>query len=158
MNAIFTRCPKCRERGALTINRAEFPTNEEWLSWKRPRLDTDGAPLILCPYCFRKRWTPELVKLAVEKDRERLFHPYTVGRPLGWSTDLRTRDLIAIGNFISEEVVRLGANEDDRRTQQQFYNRWSRSEDNLWDLAARTLNAVIAGEVEQNRVGHHRWG
>lgn len=105
-----------------------------------------------------ERYTPERVREAVEKERDRLFAPYTVGRGPNWACDLRTKDLVAIGNWLAEELVRLGCNDDDRRTQQWFYNRWSRSDDDLWDLAARTLNTVLDGKVEQNRVGHRRWG
>ena len=103
-------------------------------------------------------YTPESVQQAVEQDRDRLFAPYLVGRGPNWSCDLRTKDLIALGNWLAEELVRLGCNEDDRRTQQAFYNRWSRSDHDLWDLGARTLNAVLEGQVQQKRVPHHRWG
>lgn len=104
------------------------------------------------------RYTPESVRAAIEPHRERLFASYTVNRQPGWSCDTRTRDLVCIGNWLPEELVWLGCNEDDRRTQQHFYNRWSRSDHDLWDLTARLLNAVLDGEVQQNRVPHHRWG
>ena len=95
---------------------------------------------------------------AIERDRDRLFAPYAVGRPPTWVPDPRTVHLICIGYWLVEQLVALGCNDDDRRTQQQFYNRWSRSDDDLFDLAARTLNAVLDSDVQQNRVPHRRWG
>ncbi len=104
------------------------------------------------------RYTAESCRAAVEPHRERLFASYVANRQPGWSCDIRTRDLVCLGNWLAEELTRLGCGDDDRRTQQAFYNRWSRSDEDLWDLGARTLNAVLDGEVEQGRVPHHRWG
>jgi hypothetical protein len=106
----------------------------------------------------RPRYTAESVRAAIEPDRERLFAPYAVGRPTNWACDPRTRDLICIGYWLTEELTRLGVSDHDRRTQQHFYNRWSRSDEDLFDLAARTMNTVLDDEVQQNRVPHHRWG
>ncbi len=105
-----------------------------------------------------ERYTADLVRAEIEKHRERLFQPWAVGRPETWVPDPRTKDLICIGYWIGEELVKLGANEADRKTQSHFYNRWSRSEEDLLDLAARTLNTVLDGQVEQNRIPLRRWG
>jgi hypothetical protein len=104
------------------------------------------------------RYTAESVRAVIDPDRERLFAPYAVGRPTNWACDPRTRDLICIGYWLTEELTRLGVSDHDRRTQQHFYNRWSRSDEDLFDLAARTMNMVLDAEVQQNRVPHHRWG
>lgn len=113
-----------------------------------------------------ERYTAESVRAAIEPHRERLFAPYAVGRQEGWACDLRTKDLVCLGNWLQEELVRLGCNDDDRRTQWQFYHRWSRSDWDLFELTAETLNAVLDGKVEQGRESHpargdgrrHRWG
>ena len=104
------------------------------------------------------RYSPEMVREALEPHRERLFASYSANRPPGWSTDLRTKDMVCLGHWLTEELQRLEVSEVDRRTQQAFFNRWCRSDEDLFDLAARTLNAVLDGEVEQDRKPHHRWG
>jgi hypothetical protein len=104
------------------------------------------------------RYTAKHVRGEVDKDRERLFAPYAEGRPKNWACDSRTKDMICIGNWLMEELVRLKVNDDDRRTQQHYFNRWCRSDHDLFDLAARTLNTVLDGKVEQNRKPHRRWG
>jgi hypothetical protein len=103
-------------------------------------------------------YTAEHIRQAVDADRERLFAPYAVGRPERWTPDQRTRDLICIGHWLREELQRLGVTEDDRRTQERYYNRWSRSMEDLFALAAETLNMVLDGQVEQGRIPHRRWG
>jgi hypothetical protein len=111
-------------------------------------------------------YTSESVRATVEPHRERLFAPYAAGRLPHWSCDLRTKDLVVLGNWLQEELVRLGCNDDDRRTQIHFYNRWSRSDWDLFELVAEALNAVLDGTVEQGRESHparsdgrrHRWG
>ena len=105
-----------------------------------------------------ERFTAEKVRAAVDSDRERLFAPYIMGRSANWACDPRTKDLVCIGYWLQEQLALICANDDDRRTQQWFYNRWSRSDDDLFELAARTLNTVLDGNVEQNRVPHRRWG
>ena len=105
-----------------------------------------------------ERYTSESIRALVEKDRERLFAPWAVGRQEGWIPDPRMKDLITISYWLSEELLRLGANEADRKTQQSYYHRWSRSEEYLWVLAARILNMVLDGAVEQDRIPHRRWG
>lgn len=104
------------------------------------------------------RYTAESVRAEIDKDRERLFEYYAVGRPENWACDPRTKDLICLGKWLTEELVRLGVNDDDRRTQQHFFNRWSRSDDDLFALCSLTLNNVLDGNVEQNRKLHRRWG
>jgi hypothetical protein len=103
------------------------------------------------------RYTAESVKASVDPDRDRLFAPYALGRPENWSYDLRTHDLVCVGNWLPEELVRLGVNDIDRRTQQWKFNRLSRTYD-VFESAAETLNEVLDGEVEQNRRPHRRWG
>lgn len=103
------------------------------------------------------RYTPEGVKEAVESDLDRLFEPWTVGRPSRWSPDPATKRLVSLGFWLDAELVRLGCSDVNRRTQTAKYNRLSRTYD-VWQSAADCLNDVLDGTVEQNRVPHRRWG
>lgn len=104
-----------------------------------------------------ERYEVHRIKKAVETDIDRLFAPWTVGRPETWVPDPGTKVLIALGYWLREELNRLGANEADVRTQCWKYNRLSRTYD-IWESAAECLNDVLDGNVEQNRRGHRRWG
>lgn len=105
-----------------------------------------------------ERYTAEEVLRAVEADRARLFAHYAEGKPSGWTPDQATRDLVATGRWLDEELRRLGASDADRKTQNWYYNRWTRSDGDYFKVAAEALNAVLDGKVEQGRVPLRRWG
>jgi hypothetical protein len=104
-----------------------------------------------------ERYTAQGVKQAVEADIERLFAPWLVGRSETYKADPATRNLVALGYWLGEELTRIGMNDADRRTQCWKYNRLSRTYD-IWETAAECLNEALDGNVEQNRRGHRRWG
>ena len=103
------------------------------------------------------KYTAQSVKLIVQNDIERLFAPWAVGRPEGWAPDTATKEQVSLGYWLAEELTRIGCNEVDRKTQTWKYNRLSRTYD-PWEVAAEVLNEAIAGDVEQNRKPHRRWG
>ena len=102
------------------------------------------------------KYTPERVRELVEADIERLFAPWLVGRPQNYSVDPTTKSIIAIGYWLDEELAKI-CNDADRRAQCWKFNRMSRTYD-VWETAAECINEAIEGTVEQNRVGHRRWG
>lgn len=102
-------------------------------------------------------WTKSSVQVVVSSDEERLLSPWSVGRPEGWKIDTATKDTICVGYWLDEQLAKI-ANDTDRKTQMQFFNRRSRSEEDKFAIAAELLNEVIAGTVPQNRTPHKRWG
>lgn len=108
-------------------------------------------------YLETKPYTVARCRAAVEADVDRLFAPYMVGRAPTYSASPELKLQVALGYWLDEELTRIGANEADRRTQGWKYNRLSRSYD-IWETAAECLNDVLEGKVEQNRIGHRRWG
>lgn len=107
---------------------------------------------------MNETYTTEGVKAAIERDRDRLFAPYAVGRPENWACDTRTKDLICLSVWLDEELRSINANDADRKTQCNLFNRWSRSDENMFELVAFIMNETLAGRVEQNRKPHRRWG
>lgn len=108
-------------------------------------------------YLTTKTYTAANVRQAVEADLDRLLAPWMVGRHENYSPGPDTKLLVSLGYFLTEELTKIAANEADRRTQEWKYNRLSRTYD-IWETAAECLNDVLEGKVEQNRVGHRRWG
>lgn len=103
-------------------------------------------------------YTGESVKRAFEPEANRLFAPWLVGRPEGYTPDPRTKELVGLSYWLREELGRLGLNEADRKTQEGRYHRESRSQDDLFAVVARVLNEAKNGVIPQNRVPHRRWG
>lgn len=104
------------------------------------------------------RYTAEYVRAEVDKDRENLFAPYVVGRSPTWACDPGTKDLICVGYWLSAELKRLHAHELDRRVQENYYNRWSRSDPDYFTITATALNMLLDGQVDRYRRPHRRWG
>ena len=105
----------------------------------------------------QSRYTAEWVRLAVEQDMTRLMEPWMVGRSPNYTCDLATKHTIATGYLLERELVKLGVNDADRRTQCWKFNRLSRTYD-IFETAAECLNDVLDGTVEQDRKPHRRWG
>lgn len=116
-----------------------------------------------------KRYSAEQIKSLIAADEERLFASWSVGRPIGWACDTQTKDAVCIGNWLSEEISRLISegfigpdgiqlSDDDRRIQQNTFNRWCRSRTDLFELAAEIMNDVLDGKILRDRIPHKRWG
>ena len=106
---------------------------------------------------MNERYTAAGVQAAVEADVDRLFAPWRLGRSETWVPSPDMKLLVALGYWLREELTKLAANEADIRTQLWKYNRLSRTYD-IWETAAECLNDVLDNTVEQNRIGHRRWG
>jgi hypothetical protein len=97
-----------------------------------------------------ERYTAEGVLSAITAEEERLFAPWAVGRPEGWKPSKETKDTVCIGLWLREELSKL-VGDDDRKTQEAVFYRWSRNRIDLHQLAAEILNDALDGNVEQNQ-------
>lgn len=102
------------------------------------------------------KYTPEMIRELVERDIERLFAPWFEGRSENYTVDSATKNIIAIGYWLDEQLSKI-CNDTDRRTQCLKFNRMSRTYD-IWEIAAECINEALAGNVQQNRIAHKRWG
>ncbi len=103
-------------------------------------------------------YTAQKIKDAVVVHEARLFANYAVGRSPTWSCDQRTKDVWCIGLWLDEELTKLNVGDTVRRAQTAEFNRYSRSDQDLWGLASEILNAAVEGRVDVNRRPHRRWG
>jgi len=107
---------------------------------------------------LRMCYTAESVKATIEAGRTRLFAGWSVNRPINWACDSRTQDMVCLGVWLDEEMRRLGLDDLGRTTQGSQFNRRSRSEEDLWTLAAQIMNDTVAGKIDRDRVPLRRWG
>jgi hypothetical protein len=103
-------------------------------------------------------YTGASVREQVEADRERLFASYAVGRHANWTCDVRTRDTVCLSVWLREELTRIGLDELGRKTLEGEFNRYSRSDDDLFDLAAGIMNKALKDDIDRDRKTHRRWG
>lgn len=72
----------------------------------------------------------------------------SIGQSPNWIPDKRTLELFSISQWLIEELTSLKCSEDCRHRQLWFFNRKSRSEEDLYVLAALTLNNLLEGKVD----------
>ncbi len=96
-------------------------------------------------------YTEGEVRQRVQADSARLFSSYTVGRPKGWATDDRTKELVCLSIWLREELLARGVDGEARIRQEWLFNRKSRAEENLFELAARIMNDTIDGKLDAYR-------
>lgn len=105
-----------------------------------------------------KTYLSEEIRKTIDAERERLFSSYAVGRPTNWSVDQQTRDIICISVWLREEMTLIGLDELGRKTQEGVFNRYSRSTEDLFGLAAEIMNDVVVNNIDRDRKTHRRWG
>lgn len=103
-------------------------------------------------------YTRESVFLEIESDRESLFAHWSRGRPSNWSCDPRTRDLICTAEWLKRKLRSLVPDEIGRHVLESQFHRFSRSEDDLFSLAARIVNDAADDKIDRDRRPHRRWG
>jgi hypothetical protein len=74
-----------------------------------------------------------------------------VGQSPTWICDQRTADLFCLSQWLIEELTAIGLSDDDRKAQQRFFNRKSRATDDLYQLAAQTINDALRGNIDTYR-------
>lgn len=103
-------------------------------------------------------YTADNINRWIEADRPRLLSSYAEGRPPNWKVDQRTSDLVCLSIWLREELTCLGMDEVSRKVQENAFNRHSRSDSNLFVLAAQLMNDALAGNIDRDRKPHRRWG
>ena len=99
-----------------------------------------------------ERYSSTLVKESVTASHQRYLAKLTDGQPSNWSCDQRTSDLFCIGQWVMEELlVNPKCSDEQRRDVQSYFNRNARGEEDLFELAARSMNLFLEGKIERYR-------
>lgn len=93
-------------------------------------------------------YTEENIRNFISPSVERYLLSLSVGRPDGWTTDQRSKDMWCLGQWIREELILLDANDDDRRRMEWSFNRNIRAEEDLFTIAANVMNNFINGKID----------
>ena len=79
----------------------------------------------------------------------RWFKKLAVGQSETWILDARTMELFGLSQLVMEQLILLACPDEDRQRQQWFFNRKSRALDELFSLAALTINNFLDGNVDK---------
>ncbi len=98
---------------------------------------------------------PDYTSVSVHASLAPKYQTYlaklTVGQPRNWKCDQRTADNFCLSQWLMDELIKLGADDDDRRDVQNFFNRKARAENDLFELAAKAMNDYLDGNIERYR-------
>ena len=117
--------------------------------------------VIWLPSMLRYMYDPSDLEVArmSEADVRRLYHSnyrrwfkkLAVGQSETWVPDERTMELFGLSQLVMEQLTLLACPDEDRLRQQWFFNRKSRAEDNLFSVAALTINNFLEGKIDNYR-------
>lgn len=104
------------------------------------------------------RYTASFILGIIAAGRERLFADYARNRLENWKVDSRTQDFVCLSTWLREELTSVGIDDHGRIVQQGVFSRYSRSDDDLFELAAQVMNDAINDNIDRDRKTHRRWG
>lgn len=93
-------------------------------------------------------YTADSVRESLKPKWDGYFAKLAVGQSPTWKCNERAAELWCLSQWIMEELTILGASDEDRIKQQRFFNRKCRALDDLFDLAAVTINMFLTGNVD----------
>jgi hypothetical protein len=99
----------------------------------------------------KKLYTADSVREAVQPKWDGYFYKLALGQALSWKCDQRTAELFCLNQWIMEELITLECPHEARIAQQQFFNRKCRALNDLYELAAVTVNMFLTGNIDQSK-------
>jgi hypothetical protein len=110
-----------------------------------------GKPVVFMPLPEKTLYTAESVRAALAPKWNTYFAKLAVGQTSTWKCDQRTGELFCLSQWIMDELIGLSCPDVDRRDVQAFFNRKSRAENDLYEVAARAMNTFVEGKIERYR-------
>lgn len=93
-------------------------------------------------------YTADSVRESLKPKWDTYFAKLAVGQSPTWKCDQRTAELFCLSQWIMDELTALKCPDADRIKQQRFFNRKCRALDDLYELAAVTINMFLTGNVD----------
>ena len=94
-------------------------------------------------------YTTDSVRTSLAAKYDTYFAQLSVGQSSTWKCDQRTADLYCLGQWLIDELTLLGCPDEDRRKQQWHFNRKCRAEDDIFAVAAKSVNDFLEGNIDK---------
>lgn len=94
-------------------------------------------------------FTAESVKTALIQKWDAYYTKLSTGQSPTWKCDHRTVELWCLSQYLNEKLMMLSATDEDRRAQLLYWNQKSRAENDLYALAALTLNNFCENKINR---------
>ncbi len=96
-------------------------------------------------------YTAESVRASLTPKWDAYFAKLAVGQSPNWKCDQRTAELFCLSQWLMDELLSLKCPDLDRRDVRSYFNRKSRAENDLYEVAARAMNTFVEGKIERYR-------
>ena|SRR5271166_5880234 len=117
--------------------------------------ESDGAmqwrPHQFGPKVEKVLFTTETVRTSLAPKWDGYYAKLAIGQSPTWICDERTKELFCLSQWIMEELMLRKCPDEDRIRQQRFFNRKARATEDLYELAATTLNGFLTGKIDDYR-------
>lgn len=98
-----------------------------------------------------EQYTPDAVRKSLNPKWDTYYAKLAIGQSPTWKCDQRTAELFCLSQWLIDELMVLNCPQEDRLDVQNFFNRKSRAEDDLYEVAARSVNSFLNGKIERFR-------
>jgi hypothetical protein len=93
-------------------------------------------------------YTADMVKTSLALQWDHYYAQLAIGQSPTWKCDERTATLYCLSQWVMNVLIELNCPQEDRLKLQNFWNRKSRAEDELYAVAALTINNFLQGKIE----------
>jgi transposase-like protein len=93
-------------------------------------------------------YTVDMVKTSLALQWDHYYAQLAIGQSPTWKCDERTATLYCLSQWVMNVLIELNCPQEDRLKLQNFWNRKSRAEDELYAVAALTINNFLQGKIE----------
>lgn len=130
-----TKCFACKECGWFKATEVDGAT--QW------------HPHVWVPSAKENLFTAEMVRESLIYKQPKYYAKLAVGQPSTWVPDERTKELFYLSQWVMDILILKNCPHDARISQQRFFNRKARATEDLYELAAITVNNFLTGNIDQ---------
>lgn len=104
-------------------------------------------------------YTSDTIRKCLEFKKQKYLDKLYAERSPTWNCDQRTKDLFCLSQWLMEEIdyyfninsIFAAPSNEDRSDTLDFFNRKSRAEEDLFELAALAMNNLLQNKIERFR-------
>lgn len=96
-----------------------------------------------------ERYTADSIRTSIAPKYEEYYAKLSIGQPVNWKCDQRTKDNFCLTQWMIDECNRIGVPNTDAHDLLRGFNRWARADDDLYEAAAHFMNSYLDGNIQR---------
>lgn len=107
--------------------------------------------VIFEPEELQQLYTAGAVRQLLAPKWNAYYADFVAGQPANWMPNQQAKELWCISHWLTDELIELKCPDEERRFVQNYFNRKARSENDLYELAAKAVNSFLENKIERYR-------